>query len=306
MIERKFVAGKLKEHQIQEYVSENLRRVGQSHIKLQRTPLGEKIVIYASKPGLVVGRSGENIKKLTKVLKKRFGLENPQIEIAEVENIFLDANIVAEQIASSLERFGSSKFKGVGHKTMENVMRSGALGVEILISGKIPSSRAKTWRFYQGYLKKCGDTALSGIRTAYTTAFLKTGAIGIQVRIMPPDIELADTIKVKKDVVIEDVTEKIVEEKKDKKKSSKKKSAKKKSSSKKSAKKNSKNVEKKSDDKKDVKVEEKESASKEDKKEEKPADENVEKKAEETPVEEKKAEVAEEKAAETPEEKKEA
>jgi len=192
---------------------EKLKGVGQSHIKVQRTPLGEKIVVYASKPGLVVGRGGENIKKLTKTLKKKYGLENPQIEINEVENINLDANIVAESISTSLERFGSSKFKGVGHKTMENVMNAGALGVEILISGKIPGARAKNWRFYQGYLKKCGDTALTGIRTSYKTAELKTGTIGIQVRIMPPDIELADEIKFKK----EDTAEKGAVEEVDKK-----------------------------------------------------------------------------------------
>jgi small subunit ribosomal protein S3 len=228
MIERKFVDEKLREFQIQEYVDESLKGVGQSHIKVQRTPLGEKIVIFASKPGLVVGRGGENIKKLTKALKKKFGLENPQIEISEVENINLDANIIAEMIASSLERFGSSKFKGVGHKTMENVMNGGALGVEILISGKIPGSRAKRWRFYQGYLKKCGDMAITGIRTSYKTANLKTGVIGIQVRIMPPDIELVDKIAFKKEDLaekgeVEEITEDDKKESKDEKSETKKK-----------------------------------------------------------------------------------
>lgn len=197
MIERKFVAEKLKEFQIQEYIGEALRGVGQSHTKLQRTPLGEKIVIFASKPGLVVGRSGENIKKLTKTLKKRFGLENPQIEISEIDNINLDANVVAENIAIALERFGSSKFKAIGHKAMESVMGAGALGVEIRMSGKIPSSRAKSWRFYQGYLKKCGDSALTEISTAYAAANLKSGTIGIQVRIMPPEAGLSDKITLK-------------------------------------------------------------------------------------------------------------
>ena len=120
-----------------------------------RTPLGEKIIIYTSRPGLIVGRKGENIKKLTKNLKKKFDLENPQIEIAEVDKIMLDPQIVAERIASSLERFGSNRFKGIGHKTMEEVIQSGALGIEIVISGKIPGARAKSWRFYKGYLKKC-------------------------------------------------------------------------------------------------------------------------------------------------------
>ncbi len=210
MIERKFVAQKLKEYQIEEFVTNTLERVGHSHTKVQRTPLGEKIIIYASRPGLVVGRGGQNIKKLTKTLKKKFGLENPQIEINEIENINLDANIISEKIANSLERFGTSKFKGIGHKTMGDVMNAGALGVEILISGKIPGSRAKRWRFYQGYLKKCGDIAITGINTSYNTANLKTGTIGIQVRVMPPDIELPDKIEIleEKQEIIEEVKDK--------------------------------------------------------------------------------------------------
>lgn len=197
MIEREFVKQKLKEFQIEEYVAATLKNVGHSSTKMQRTPLGEKIIIGASRPGLVVGRGGQNIKSLTKALKKKFNLENPQIEISEIENPNLDAKIVAEKIASALERFGTSKFKGIGHKVMTDAIGSGALGIEIKISGKIPSSRAKSWRFYSGYLKKCGDVAIEGVRTVYTTAELKSGTVGIQVRIMPPDIKLPDEIKLK-------------------------------------------------------------------------------------------------------------
>jgi len=68
MIERKFVAQRIKEFEIQEYIAENLKKVGHSHTKMQKTPLGEKIVIYASRPGLIVGRKGQNIKQLTKTL----------------------------------------------------------------------------------------------------------------------------------------------------------------------------------------------------------------------------------------------
>lgn len=195
MIERKFVAQKIKEYQIQDYIKDNLKNVGHSHTKMVKTPLGEKIVIYASRPGLIVGRKGQNIKDLTKVLKKRFDLENPQIEISEVGDISLDANIVAERITSSLERFGAEKFKAIGHKTMESVMNAGAMGVEIIVSGKIPSSRAKSWRFYSGYLKKCGDIAVSGVSKAQGQAKLKTGVIGVKVTIMPPDTKLPDRIK---------------------------------------------------------------------------------------------------------------
>ena len=195
MIERKFVAQKIKEFQIQEYITQNLEKVGHSHTKMVKTPLGEKIIIYTSRPGLIVGRKGQNIKQLTKTLKKKFDLENPQIEISEVENPNLDANIVAEKIVDALERFGSEKFKAIGHKIMTSVMKSGALGIEIVVSGKVPSARAKSWRFYSGYLKKCGDVAITGVRRADSQAQLKTGVIGVKVKIMPPDIKLPDDIE---------------------------------------------------------------------------------------------------------------
>ncbi|MAG08290.1 30S ribosomal protein S3 [Candidatus Woesearchaeota archaeon] len=204
MIERKFVAQKTKEFLVQEYIEENLKRVGHSHTKIVKTPLGVKVIIYASRPGLIVGKKGQNIKKLTNAIKKKFDLENPQIEINEVENIGLDAQIIAEMIANSLERYGTSKFKGIGHKTMANVLEAGALGVEILISGKIPSSRAKRWRFYQGYLKKSGDISQEGIKKATTSAQLKSGTVGIQVKIMPPDIQLPDEVKLKEEITEEE------------------------------------------------------------------------------------------------------
>lgn len=194
MIERKFVAENLKEFQIEEYLRSVLGKAGLSYIKMQRTPLGEKILICSSRPGLIVGKSGSNITRLTKDLKEKFHLENPQIELLEEENPMTDANIMAEGIANSLERFGTARFKGIGHKAITDVMAAGARGVEILISGKVPSSRAKTWRFWMGYLKKSGDIAVSGVDTAYSSAKLKTGIVGVQVRIMPSTTEMPDDI----------------------------------------------------------------------------------------------------------------
>lgn len=195
MIERKLLKLKMKEFQIQDYISKSLQNAGHSRTKLVRTPLGEKIIIFASRPGIVVGRKGENIKKLTNTLKRKFKLENPQIEISEVENPNLDAQIVAERIASTLERFGLKRFKATGHKTLADVMNSGAIGVEIVMSGKIPSTRARSWRFYSGYLKKCGDIALTGVKTAHASAQLKSGTVGIRVKIMPPGVKLPDDIE---------------------------------------------------------------------------------------------------------------
>lgn len=199
MMEREFITQRIKEWQIQEFVEHVLTNVGHSHTIMKKTPLGEKIVVFASRPGLVVGRRGANIKDLTIQLKKQFNLENPQIEISEVENIFLDPNIVAEKIVTSLERFGTARFKGIGHKMMEKVMEAGARGIEIIISGKVPGARARSWRFYQGYVKKCGDAARSSVRRAVRSAQLKPGIVGIQVSIMPPGIRLPDDIRLKEE-----------------------------------------------------------------------------------------------------------
>src|SRR3989338_11420290 len=197
MIEREFIRQKKKEFQIQQFISESLKNVGHSFTEVQRTPLGEKVIVNTSRPGLVVGRKGQNISRLTDVLKTRFNLENPQVEISEVPFPELDANIVAERIASALERFGSNRFKGIMHKTMEDVLGAGAIGVEIRLSGKLPSSRAKSWRVYGGYLKKCGDFAFMNVRKATTIAKLKSGVIGIQVSILPASITMPDAITIR-------------------------------------------------------------------------------------------------------------
>jgi len=203
MIEREFIQQKTKEYYIRKEVENTLKGAGISQVRLKKIPLGEKIIIHTSRPSLIVGSKGSNIRDLTKKLKKEFNLENPQIEIVEVKEVFLDAAIVAERIAGSLEKFGSARFKSIGHKIMENVLNSGALGIELIISGKIPGARAKSWRFYQGYLKKCGDIAIYGVRTAQKSALLKSGIIGIKVAIMPPDLALPDTIEILEHPVVE-------------------------------------------------------------------------------------------------------
>ena len=196
MIERDFVKQKKKEFQGRMFISDTLKNVGHSYTELQRTPLGEKVIIHSSRPGLIVGRKGQNISRLTELLKNKFKLENPQVEISEVQHPDLIANIVGERISGALERFGSNRFKGIMHRTMSDVLAAGARGVEIRLSGKLPGARAKSWRVYGGYLKKCGDAAIMHVSKANVVAKLKSGVIGIQVSIMPPGVTMPDTIKI--------------------------------------------------------------------------------------------------------------
>lgn len=223
MIERKFIKQNVTEQRIQEYVFSKLGRAGISHVKLQLTPLGEKIIVFSSHPGLVVGSGGENIKALTIALKKKLNLENPQIEISEVGNPNSDAQIVADRISSSLERFGSKNFKGTMHRAIGDVLREGVKGVEIVLSGKIPGARAKSWRILTGYMKKCGDIAVTDVKFARASAQLKSGTIGVKVKIMPSGIILPDSVKIKEEEIKEITIEEVPEKKKDEKEGKKEK-----------------------------------------------------------------------------------
>ena len=198
MIERQFLKQKMKLYQVEEYIATNLNKAGYNHTEIKRTPLGDKVIIYTSKPGLIVGRKGENIRELTEVLKKKFQLENPQIEVAEVENPNLDAQAVAKRIIQTFERFGPKRFKSIGYRSLQDILDAGALGAEIVISGRgIPSQRAKRWRFKAGYLKKSGDIAENHIRKSTATAHLRSGAVGVKVSILTPDTVLPDKILMK-------------------------------------------------------------------------------------------------------------
>lgn len=268
MIERKFIAQKMKEQHVREYIASQMSKIGHSAIEIKRTPLGEKIIIYTSRPGLVVGKKGENIKKLTEVLKNKFGMENPQVEIGEIENKYLDVNSIADLIVDTFERFGTKRFKFIGYDMLQKIMGAGALGAEIVISGRgVPGSRAKSWRFLAGYLKKSGDLAENYVLSTKSAARLKTGAVGIKVKIMPPGVRLPDKIDIR---AIPEGIEIIEEEIEEKPKRERKKS------------------EKKTEEKKETKQEDK----KEEVKKEKPKKEV--KKHVEKNIEEPKAEKAEE------------
>ncbi|MEK6888722.1 MAG: 30S ribosomal protein S3 [Nanoarchaeota archaeon] len=195
MDEKKFVQFKKGELGVKEYIKHELGKGRISGVSVEYTPIGEKIVISTSKPGLVIGRKGEKIEELTRVLKKRFNLDNPHIDIFEITQPRLDAQLVADEIAINLERQGSLKFKVIAYKMLQEIMNSGALGAEIVLSGKLPSDRAKSWRFAQGYLKKTGDPA-KVVDSAISQAVTILGVVGIKVRILPPNAHIHDRIVV--------------------------------------------------------------------------------------------------------------
>lgn len=222
MEEKKIVRFKKEEFAIREYIKSSLGKGKISKVRIEYTPVGEKIIISTNKPGLVIGKRGEKIDELTKVLKDRFKLENPHIEIDEIIHSDFDPRLIADEIAMSLERLGPLKFKVIAYRTLQRIMNAGALGVEIRLSGKLPSSRAKSWRFSQGYLKKTGESA-KVVDKALAVAFTKPGVVGIKVGILPPYAHIHDRIKVNEELLTKLRSQAVFEEIPEVKKKSKKK-----------------------------------------------------------------------------------
>jgi small subunit ribosomal protein S3 len=189
-----FITESIKKTEIDEYLQKKLDRAGYGGVSISKTPLGTHIVIYAMRPGLVIGRGGETIRELATFLEEKFKVSNPQISVSEIEIPELNAYVVACRVASALQR--GVHFRRAGFWSLNQVMEAGALGAEIVISGKLRTERARFEKFRAGYLVKCGDPSLKYMQKAEVHVQLKPGMFGVRVRIMPPDAVFPDKIKI--------------------------------------------------------------------------------------------------------------
>ena len=188
-IERKLIKEAIDKVRVKKFVLDSLDNVGVGSVDVKRTPLGTRIIVTAVKPGLVIGRKGKNIQMLTSELSKRFKIENPQIEVQEVEVPEFNPAIMAEQLVSTIER--GIHFRRASHSLIKRIMGKGALGVLIEISGKLSGERSRKEKFMAGYIKYSGETALQSVSMSVKQAKRKAGVIGIKIRLAPP----ADPVK---------------------------------------------------------------------------------------------------------------
>jgi small subunit ribosomal protein S3 len=193
-IKTHFVLKGLQRIGVDEYLDSELKRAGYGGVDIQKTPLGTRLTIYATRPGFVIGRRGKTVRELTENLKRVFGIDNPQIEVAEVEVPEFDAKIMADKLASSLER--GFQYRRAVYSVLRRIMEAGAKGTEITISGKLSSQRARYQKFKDGVVTKCGEPVKTFVREGTSPAFMKPGVMGVRVVIMLPG-ELPDKIKVK-------------------------------------------------------------------------------------------------------------
>jgi len=232
MIERIFMQQGLKKVELERYLKKELWKAGFTKLETMKTPLVTRIIINVTNPGLAIGKGGTNIRKLTKDIEEKFKIDNPQIEIKEIIVPELDAQAMADRIAELIGRGYS--WRSIVYKTIKEISRAGAPGVEILLGGALSGKgqRKRKVRIYEGYMKKVGEQARY-VDYGSAPARAKFGIIGVKVKIVKPGTIFTDKIKIekpeeekkeeakekkeKKEETEEEVKEEIIEEKTEKK-----------------------------------------------------------------------------------------
>lgn len=195
-LKRAFVQRGIQLMQIDEYLAKVLDNSGYAGVEIQkRYPLGYQITIRTARPGLVIGRKGVRIREIGEKLTELFGLENPQIDVEAIENPELNAQIMAEAIAFGIRK--GQNYRRTAYNIMRRIIRAGARGVEAKISGKSTSQRARTQIFRAGIISKCGEPAIEGVDKGVAQVVMKSGTIGITMKIMPLDYQMPDEILLK-------------------------------------------------------------------------------------------------------------
>jgi small subunit ribosomal protein S3 len=191
-VKKHFINRGLQEMLISEYLDGILDNSGFVGIDMQKTPLGTRITIKTSRPGLVIGRRGSKVKDLTDEVKNRFNINVPTIDVETVKNPDLNAKIMAERISFAIEK--GQNYRRATYSLLRKIIRAGARGVEVTISGKVSSQRARTQVFRTGIISKCGEPAIEGVDRGVAHCILKSGVLGIRVKIMPDSYQLPDQV----------------------------------------------------------------------------------------------------------------
>lgn len=179
-------------YQIMKYLEDKLDRAGLANIDIQRTPVVTRITLEVINPARIIGKRGRLINELTETIKKEFNIENPQISVMEVKSPALEPRIVAKRTARYIEM--GKKVRAILHFALHEILSAGALGAEIVASGKIGAkgARAKSLHVSAGYIPKSGEPGRYSVRSAHINANTKSGVIGILVRIVPPGTVFPD------------------------------------------------------------------------------------------------------------------
>ncbi|MCP4750237.1 MAG: 30S ribosomal protein S3 [Proteobacteria bacterium] len=168
----------LEDIRIKKYITKNLRHAGIASVEIERAAKNLKVYISAMRPGIIIGRKGEEAEKVKKAIAKIVNHQDLVVNIKEVRRPEIDAQLIANNIAMQLER--RVAFRRVMKKTLQNVMRFNVTGCKIMIAGRLNGAEmARTEWVLEGRiplhtLKADIDYAVCKSKTVY-------GVLGVKV-----------------------------------------------------------------------------------------------------------------------------
>lgn len=175
---KKEIAGKIfEDEEIRRYLKARLRRAGLSRVVIERTPRRIILTLHTSKPGIVIGRGGQEVEKLREELK-RVTAKDIQININEIKRPELDASLVAQNVAQQLE--GRVSFRRAMKQALQGAMRMGAQGIRIKVGGRLGGAEmGRVEQYLEGRVPL--HTIRADIDYAEATAFTIYGTTGVKV-----------------------------------------------------------------------------------------------------------------------------
>ena len=170
--------------QIRKYVTKNLKDAAVSKVEIERNNKRTEVIIHTAKPGVIIGRGGEDIEKLRKQIKRVVN-EDVYINIVEVKNPDLNAQLVADNIAQQISN--RAPFRGAQKRAIRNTMKAGAKGIKTAVSGRLGGAEmARTEGYTEGTVPL--HTIRADIDYATSEADTTYGKIGVKVWIYKDEI----------------------------------------------------------------------------------------------------------------------
>lgn len=186
---------------LKDFLREKIKEAGFSHAEISKTPTGTRVALHVTRPGIVIGRKGSGIRELTERLGTDFGLKNPQISVIEIDKPELSPSVMCNRMAAHIEK--GTAFRRATMWTLKQIMESGAMGVQITISGKLRGDRSAFEKHVAGILPRAGHHAEVIVDEDIAHVETPMGLIGIRIRIARkeryiPEFELVTEDKKKK------------------------------------------------------------------------------------------------------------
>ena len=173
-----------KDIKLRKYIEENLKNAGIAKVEIERNAKRCEIVIHTSKPGVMIGRGGEEIEKLKKTLSK-IADENVQISIVDIKKVDLNAQLVADSIANQITNRAS--FRMAQKRAIRNAMKAGAKGIKTSVSGRLGGAdMARSEGYTEGTIPL--HTLRADVDYATSEADTTFGKIGVKVWIYKGEI----------------------------------------------------------------------------------------------------------------------